>query len=277
MSLLWINGVLVDKNEARVSPFDHGFLYGDGVWIPLRVFNGKLFHAEEQLQHLFASASRINLEIPLSLSELTSAVEATLKANERTTGYIRVIVSRGPGTLGPDPRKITPQVIIIAEEYQPYPLELYAHGLHAVVYPAAIDAETALLSARVLGQPHIALAKRFALRNGCLEAILTNQGGTVLGTTEGSLVAIRNGSTNVSQATSDAIASFAITILRENGVTVNEVPYSVEELLVADELFQIGTSCGVIGIIQVNGKAIGEGCEGSRTRLVREAFQDLIT
>src|SRR5687767_13493446 len=110
MSLLWINGALVDKADARVSPFDHGFLFGDGVWEPLRVFGGELFRPVEHVAELFRSASVLGLDIPMSPSELIEAIAATVRANDRTEGYIRAIVTRGAGTLGPDPRKLDPQV-----------------------------------------------------------------------------------------------------------------------------------------------------------------------
>src|SRR5438874_8706246 len=108
MSLLWINGKLVDKSEARVSPFDHGFLYGDGVWEPLRLFDGRLFRPVEHIRQLFLAASALDISIPFTNDELISAIQATVNANGRSDGYVRVIVSRGTGTLGPDPRKIEP-------------------------------------------------------------------------------------------------------------------------------------------------------------------------
>src|SRR5262245_38888259 len=115
MSLLWINGQLVDKTHAKVSPFDHGFLYGDGVWEPLRVFARQLFRPAEHLRLLYGAAESLGIDIPLSQAELIAAVDATVRANDRTEGYVRVIVARGPGTIGPDPRKLDPQLIIIAE------------------------------------------------------------------------------------------------------------------------------------------------------------------
>src|SRR3954462_1527028 len=99
MSLLWINGTLTDKADARVSPFDHGFLYGDGVWQHLRVFRGQLFNPDDHLRHLYLDAETLGIDIPLSQPELTAAVEATVRANDRTEGYVRVVVSRGPGTV----------------------------------------------------------------------------------------------------------------------------------------------------------------------------------
>src|SRR5215475_11525127 len=100
MSLLWINGTLIDKADARVSPFDHGFLYGDGVWEHLRVFGGKLFRPEETVSSLYTWAHNLGIDIPLSQIDLITAIEATLCANNRTEGYIRVIVTRGVGTIG---------------------------------------------------------------------------------------------------------------------------------------------------------------------------------
>src|SRR5436305_6959486 len=162
MSRLWINGQLVDKADARVSPFDHGFLYGDGVWEPLRVFGGQLFRPGDHYHHLHTAAAALGIDIPLSQPELIAAVEATLKANNRTEGYVRVVVTRGPGTIGPDPRKIDPQVIIIAEEYYPFPAELHGHGLHAVTAEVTLGSGNPAECVRALGQPLVTLAKAHA-------------------------------------------------------------------------------------------------------------------
>ncbi|HEX4607073.1 MAG TPA: aminotransferase class IV, partial [Urbifossiella sp.] len=106
MSLVWVNGTLVDKADAKVSPFDHGFLYGDGVWEPMRVFGGRLFRPAAHAARLWAAARAFEIAIPHTGDDLLAAVEATVRANQRTEGYCRVIVSRGPGTIGPDPRKL---------------------------------------------------------------------------------------------------------------------------------------------------------------------------
>src|SRR5262249_23268524 len=151
---------------------DHGFLYGDGVWEHLRTFGGKLFRPQQHLDLLFTAAHNIGIAIPLSREELHAAIDATLKANDRTDGYVRVIVTRGPGTSGPDPRTLDPQAITIAEESQPFPQELYGHGLHAAVAEFRLDVEDPLLRTRMLGRPTVALAKAHALRRGCLEGIV---------------------------------------------------------------------------------------------------------
>jgi branched-chain amino acid aminotransferase len=268
MSLVWINGRLVDKADAKVSPFDHGFLYGDGVWEPLRVFGGKLFRPSEHLAQLFAAATTVSIDIPLSREELQSAIEATLTANHRTDGYIRVIVTRGPGTLGPDPRKIDPQVIIIAEEYLPFPLELYDHGLHVVTSPAPRD------PVRLLGRPHIVRAKQTALEKGCLEALLVSDRGHVTGSTEGMIFAVKDGALVVAgDHLADAAGNFVATLAAEAGAAVAEYTIGRAELDAAEEVFLAGTSCGVIGIVKIDGQMIGEGKEGPITRKLRERYR----
>ncbi len=271
MSLLWINGTLTDKTEARVNPFDHGFLYGDGVWEHLRIFSGQLFRPLEHLNQLFKAAETLGIDIPLSREELTAAIEATAKANTRTEGYIRVIVSRGPGTLGPDPRKVVPQVIIITEEYRPFPDELSGHGLHAVIFPEPCEK-----GVRTLGQPHIVMAKQHALKHGCLEAILTNHSERLVGTTEGFLFLVKDGALVVAgdqamDVTGYAVAAFA----GEGGLIVVEYGVKAGDLFAAEEAFIAGTACGVIGLVRVDGTDIGSGTEGPITRLIRERYNDI--
>jgi branched-chain amino acid aminotransferase len=272
MSLLWMNGTLVDKAEARVSPVDHGLLYGDGVWEPLRLFEGRLFRAEEHIAALFQAAAGMGIAIPLSTAELIAAMHTTIQANSRSDGYIRVIITRGPGTLGPDPRKIDPQVIIIAEEYQPFPQELYGHGLHAATHWSDYLPNPA----RLLGQPHIVLAKQHALRNGCLEAVIVNQSGAVAGSTEGTVFAVRDGAIEYSPGQPpDATVDALVEAIREQRMLIAEGAVGMSELHEAAEVFQIGTACGVIGIIQIDGRTIGTGSEGPLTRQIRELYAKL--
>jgi branched-chain amino acid aminotransferase len=267
MSHLWINGELIDKADAKVSPFDHGFLYGDGVWEPLRVFGGRLFQTAGHLHHLFESARTHGIDIPLSREELLAAIETTLRANDRLNGYVRVIVSRGPGTLGPDPRKLDPQVIIMAEEYYPFPLELYPHGLHAVTFAAPPGV------VRLLGQPHLAQAKRRAIECGCLEAILTDPAGRLTGTTEGMLFLVKDEALVVASGHIPETTGYAVLAMAgESGLVVIEYAVKSETLFAAGEAFLAGTSCGVIGIVKVDDRVIGSGVEGPITRRLRERF-----
>lgn len=269
MSLLWINGTLFDKADARVSPFDHGFLYGDGVWEHLRVFGGQPFRPDDCIRQLFASAAVLAIDIPLSPAELCAAIDAAVQANHRTEGYVRIIVARGPGTLGPDPRKTVSPVFIIAEEYRPFPPELDGHGLHAVAAPVRVDAANPAARVRTLGRPHVVLAKQHALRNGCLEAILLTSDGILAGGTEGSLFLVRGDTVT---AHPDGPADATATAARElSAARIAEL--RLDDLRAADEAFLAGTACGVIGIVRVDGQDIGSGTEGPFTKSIREAYR----
>jgi branched-chain amino acid aminotransferase len=282
MSQVWINGTLVDKADARVGLFDHGFLYGDAVWEPLRLFHGKPFAAEHHLKILSEAVNALGIDIPLSQTELLAAIDATAKANNRSEGYVRVIVTRGPGTIGPDPRKIEPQVFITAEEYQPFPQELYGHGLHAALVHLPLDLNNPLHRNRVLGQGYyIVESKRRALQAGCLEAIMLtswngedDSGGCC---TEGSLFLVSQGEVRwlkdaaPPEATASAVAEIAIAA----GYRVVQGPANSNDILAAEEVFIAGTACGVIGIVRIDGTDIANGSEGPITWAIRERFGHL--
>jgi branched-chain amino acid aminotransferase len=276
MSLLWLNGALTDKSEARVSPFDHGLLYGDGVWEHLRAFGGKLFRAEHHLRVLANAAAALGIDIPLSQDELLAAIDATLKANSRTEGYVRVIVTRGPGTVGPDPRKLDPQVIVIAEEYQPFPQELYAHGLHAVISPLKLDPENPAHRFRTLNQIHVVRAKQHAIANGCLESLFQSRTGQLVGSTEGFLFIVKDGAVVAAGGQPEDATGFAVAAMAgEGGLAVAEYAVRPDDLFAAEEVFIAGTACGVVGIVRVDGRDIGGGAEGPVTRAVRERYHSL--
>jgi branched-chain amino acid aminotransferase len=276
MSLVWVNGRLVDKADARVSPFDHGLLYGDGVWDHLRVFGGQLFRSDDLFLNLSTAAAALGLELPLSKAHLLEAVEATLRANHRTEGYVRVIVTRGAGTVGPDPRKIDPEVVVLAEEYYPFPLELSGHGLHAAVAPVRVDLSNPALRVRSLGRPHVVLAKQHALRNGCLEAVLLSTTDVVVGGTEGALFLVRGGTvTPLPSYPPDATWNAVIDLARGAGPKAHVTAARLDDLLAADEAFLAGTSCGVIAVVRVDGKDIGRGSEGPVTRQIRERYRQI--
>ncbi len=255
MSFVWINGQLADKAEARISIFDHGFLYGDGVWEHFRAFGGRLFRPEAPLANLFAAADSLKIAIPLSQVELHAAIDSTLAANRRTEGYVRVVVTRGAGTLGPDPRKLDPQVIIIAEEYHPFPTELYENGLNVV----SIRIPEASRLKR-LGDSWRVRAKQAALDSGCLDAIVLDEQDRVICLTEGDLVLVKGGVLR----TSSTAALF-------------DEPFEYAELtlshvLNADELFLAGVTGGIIAIVNVDGQRIGSGREGPIANRIRGVY-----
>lgn len=275
MSQVWVNGTLTDKADARVSVFDHGLLYGDGVWEPLRVFGGRVFQDELHVNRLFNAAVLFDIAVPYRPNEIRAAVGVTVAANRRTDGYCRVIVTRGAGTIGPDPRKLDPQVFVTAEEYYPFPVELYGHGLHVVTAPYPVNTANPAFWLHALGRPDVVLARRFALKLGCLDAVLTDTGGGVVGTTEGELFLVRGGTVFPVPPSSTPEAQAVLAWVRRHYPDGYSAPVSPADLAAADEVFLVGTACGVIGVVRVDGRDIGTGTEGPVTRAVREAYHDL--
>ncbi|HEX4592587.1 MAG TPA: aminotransferase class IV, partial [Gemmataceae bacterium] len=190
---VWINGKLYDKADAKISVYDHGLLYGDGVFEGIRVYHGKVFRLKEHMLRLYDSARSIALEIPMAIDELTKAVEDTVRVNDRRDGYIRLIVTRGTGTLGLDPRKCDSQVIIIVDGISLYPQELYDNGLE-IITAATIRSHPAALSPRVKSLNYLnnILAKIEAIRGGCLEALMLNHKGEVAECTGDNVFILKN-------------------------------------------------------------------------------------
>jgi branched-chain amino acid aminotransferase len=271
MSLVWINGTLVDKSEAKISVFDHGFLYGDGVWEHFRAFGGKLLWPEDHWVALLTWIVTARIPIPFSRDELFSAIDQTLQANQRLDAYIRVIVTRGMGTLGPDPRKLEPQVIIVAEEYQPYPSELYESGIH-------LNSQVFVSARRTLSLAAVVGLKRVAHEAGCLDSVLLDEIGTLNGCIEGDVFfASSNGTICQHHPTQSFVGRGGFdAFLNSLGLLLNGRPtWRLEDLMESNEAFIVGTSCGVIGISRVNGVAIGNGTEGPITKRIREAYRTL--
>ena len=194
MTRVYINGKLFDKDDAKISVYDHGLLYGDGVFEGIRVYNGKVFRHDEHLARLYASANHIELKIPLTVAEMKKAVEDTVKANEKVEGYIRLIVTRGPGNLGLDPRSCQPSVIIIVDSISLYPQELYENGLEIVTaslirnHPNALNPQI-----KSLNYLNNILAKIEAIRAGCLEALMLNHKGEVAECTGDNIFIVKGG------------------------------------------------------------------------------------
>src|SRR5437588_4441782 len=182
MSLkIYISGKLYDKADAKISVYDHGLLYGDGVFEGIRVYGGKVFRLRQHLDRLYESARHIHLEVPLTKEKLADAVTDTVRVNARAEGYIRLIVTRGAGSLGLDPRKTTdPQVIIIVDDISLYPRELYDNGLE-IITASTIRNHHNALNPRIKSLNYLnnIIAKMEAIRAGCLEAIMPNHNGEV--------------------------------------------------------------------------------------------------
>jgi branched-chain amino acid aminotransferase len=195
---VFINGELVEKEEAKVSVFDHGFLYGDGVFEGIRAYNGLIFRLRQHLERLYRSAHTIMLEIPMSMDELQEAIIKTLRANNLKDAYIRLIVSRGEGDLGLDPRKCkNPNVIIITDKIALYPQELYEKGLEIITVPTRRNIpEGVNPQIKSLNYLNNILAKIEAINCGYEEAIILNNEGYVVECTGDNIFIYKDGKLN---------------------------------------------------------------------------------
>jgi branched-chain amino acid aminotransferase len=263
MPRAWIDGALPDKLDARVGVYDHGFLFGDGVAEGMRAHGGRVFRLADHLARLRASADFLSLKVPLSDAQLTAAIAETLRANNRSDGYVRVMVTRGPGTLGLDPRKCEPTVVVVAEDVMDYPRELYDAGLDVVTTPAVGFVHGVTLLAR----PADVLAKASALKAGCLDALLLDHTGHVVGSTDGTVFAVRGGDLFTHPGTHVARA----VVLELAGGPAHEGPLSVAA---ADEVFLASTAAEVIAVARIDGAPVGAGGEGPVTRRLRGLYRD---
>jgi branched-chain amino acid aminotransferase len=282
MSLkIYINGKYYDKEDAKISVYDHGLLYGDGVFEGIRVYGGKVFRHSEHLDRLWESAKAIALDIPMTKEEMTKAVEDTLALNGIKDGYIRLVVTRGVGTLGLDPNRCgKPQVIIITDSIALYPEEYYKKGLE-IITSSVQRMHPAALSPRIKSMNYLnnILAKIEGIRSGCVEALMLNHKGEVAECTGDNIFVVRRGQllTPPNDAgilegvTRDAVMQLA----RDMGVQVCEVSLTRHDVYVADECFLTGTAAEVVPVTKVDGRVIGEGVPGPITRELMDRFHKL--
>jgi branched-chain amino acid aminotransferase len=279
MSLqIYITGQFFPKEEAKISVYDHGLLYGDGVFEGLRSYGGKVFRLAEHLDRLWESAQAIWLEIPLTKEALAQAVNDTLAVNKIQDGYIRLVVTRGAGTLGLDPNRTSnPQVIVIADKIALYPEELYEQGLD-IVTVSVIRNHPAALSPRIKSLNYLnnILAKIEGLKAGCVEALMLNHKGEVAECTGDNIFLVRHKELLtppieagiLEGVTRDAVIELA----RAAGITVREVPLTKHDVYIAEECFLTGTAAEVIPVVKVDNRTIGAGKPGPTTRELRERF-----
>jgi len=278
---IYIDGKLYNKDDAKISVYDHGLLYGDGVFEGIRSYGGKVFRLAEHLDRLWDSAKAIWLEMPLSKQEMAKAIEDTLAINGIKDGYIRVVVTRGAGTLGLDPNRCSnPQVIIIADKISLYPDELYQKGL-AIVTVSVMRNHPAALSPRVKSLNYLnnILAKIEGVQAGCIEALMLNHKGEIAECTGDNVFLVRRGQvfTPPNDAgilegiTRDAVIGLA----REMGVEVREVALTKHDVYIADECFLTGTAAEVVPVVTVDSRTIGEGVPGPITRALMARFHQL--
>ena len=277
-----INGELIDKEDAKISVFDHGLLYGDGVFEGMRSYSGKVFRLRQHLERLYDSAKAICLEIPISQDQMADDVNATLAANQIDDGYIRLLVTRGAGTLGLDPNKTSdPQVIIITDHITLYPAEFYENGLE-IITASTIRNHPAALNPRIKSLNYLnnILAKLEGLQAGCVEALMLNHKGEVAECTGDNIFVVRNGvlrtppvdSGILEGITRDAIMDLA----RELNIVVEEQTMTRHDVYVADECFLTGSAAEVVPVVKVDQRPIGDGRPGPVTLKLTEAFRRAI-
>ncbi len=275
---IWINGRLYGERDAKISVFDHGLLYGDGVFEGIRAYNGRVFLLDEHLDRLWASAKAIALTIPMSRDAMTRAVIETCRANRLRDGYIRLVVTRGVGTLGLNPYLCKkPQVIVIAGSIQLYPKELYEQGMSVVTVgthrnlPEAVNPRI-----KSLNYLNNVLAKIEAINAGVMECVLLNAQGYVAEASGDNIFVVR-GRTLLTPPTwcgaLRGITRDAVMRLASNlGYEAREEVLTRYDLYVADEVFLTGTAAEIIGVTTIDRRPIGDGRPGPVTRRLSAEF-----
>jgi len=279
---IYLSGKLVDESDAKVSVFDHGLLYGDGVFEGIRAYHGKVFLLDEHVDRLYDSAKAIALEIPMTRAEMARAVVETCAANNMTSGYIRLVVTRGVGTLGLNPYLCkTPEIIIIAAAIQLYPPELYETGMRVVTvgtvrnHPEAVNPRI-----KSLNYLNNVMAKIEAINAGVMECIMLNPQGLVAEASGDNVFVIKNGvlkTPPVWCGALDGITRRAVMRIAEAaGIPVREEPMQRYDLFTADEMFLTGTAAEVIAVTDVDRRPIGDGTPGPTTLDLQSRFKEYV-
>jgi branched-chain amino acid aminotransferase len=282
MSLkIWLDGNLVDESEAKISVFDHGLLYGDGVFEGIRFYNGRVFRLPEHVRRLFDSARAICLTMPWSPEEVSTAVCETIRANGLQDGYVRLVVTRGVGGLGLDPNRCkSPSMFIISSTIALYPDEYYQNGLSIVTCATRRPAPGSLSpQVKSLNYLNNIMAKIEALQAGAMEAIMLNEQGFVAECTGDNIFIVRDGVIHtppVSDGALDGITRAVIFELADDlGVPMKERTMTRYDLYTADECFLTGTAAEVIPVVALDQRPIGDGNPGEISRRLIAAFRDL--
>lgn len=278
---IFINGKYYGKDKAVVSVFDHGLLYGDGVFEGIRAYNGRVFKLKEHIDRLFCSAKAILLTLPMSHEEICRAVVDTCRKNGLKEGYIRLVVTRGAGTLGLNPKRCSnPQVIIIADKIQLYPPALYKKGMEIVTVATTRNLHNAVNPAiKSLNYLNNILAKIEANIAGVEEAIMLNSLGYVAECTGDNVFMLKGGSLITPPLSAGALYGITRNVVmelgREAGLDVRESDLTRYDLYNADECFLTGTGAELIPVVKLDGRVIGTGKPGPLTKRLVAGYHAL--
>ncbi|MDI4644873.1 branched-chain-amino-acid transaminase [Cohnella hashimotonis] len=285
MSEQWIylNGQYVKKEDAKISVYDHGFLYGDGIFEGIRIYGGNIFRCREHLDRLYDSAKSIMLNMPLSMTQMEDALCETIRRNGLRDGYIRLIVSRGPGNLGLDPLRCPEAfVVIIVEQLAIYPEEAYRDGLRSVSVSPRRNLPDALNpKIKSLNYLNNILVKIQANLAGVGEAIMLNSQGYVAEGSSDNIFIVKRGVVYTPPCYIGALEGITrgaiIELCAKLGLPLREEPFTLHDVYTADEVFFTGTAAEVIAVREVDGRIIGEGRAGPLTSRLLDEFRKIVT
>jgi branched-chain amino acid aminotransferase len=280
---IYLDGKLVEKEDAKISVFDHGLLYGDGIFEGIRVYNGRVFRLKEHLNRLWSSAKAINIKIPIQQEDMEKAVIKTLLANKLCDAYIRLVVTRGSGDLGLDPRKCIapPSIIIITDSISLYPEELYEKGIDVItVSTRRIKQDSLSPNIKSLNYLNNILAKMEAIRSGGMEAIMLNAEGYVVECTGDNIFLIKAGVLYTPPGSEGALIGItrdAVIELAKNKlkIPVREERISIYNVYTSDECFLTGTAAEIIPVVSADSREIADGKPGKTTVKLIKEFKNL--
>lgn len=278
---VFIDGKYYDERTAKISVFDHGLLYGDGIFEGIRAYNGRVFKLREHIDRLFCSAKAILLEIPLSHAKIMRAVVEACRMNKIRDGYVRLLVTRGIGSLGLNPHRCKkPSVIIIADKIQLYSPALYQKGMEIITVPTTRSLHSALNPAiKSLNYLNNILAKIEAINAGCEEAVMLNAEGYVAECTGDNLFIVKNGELKTPPLSAGALYGITrqvvMELAEEEGLSVSEPNLTRYDLFNADECFLTGTGAEIVPVVKIDGRVIGAGKPGPITRKLEEEYRSL--
>ena len=282
--LIWIDGKMLPKSQATISVYDHGLLYGDGIFEGIRVYRGKIFKSAQHMKRLWRSAKRLRIDIPMTQEEMVAIQRTCINANEIVDGYIRLVVTRGVGNLGLNPFQCPKATVFcIADTISLYPPELYEKGLKVIVAKRPrVPIECLDPRVKSLNYLNNIMAKVESLDLGLLESIMLNIDGYVAECTGDNIFIIKDGNLFTPPGTAGILEgitrNFVIdTLCPQLGLTCTKRNLRLEEVLAADEVFLTGSAAEIIAVTQIGDTVMGDGKEGPITKRLRGRFREIVT